>query len=81
MSTETKHTAHADAGRTRLRKTFVEKPDTVIKLPEGRKMTLWAVWKLPPCREGMIRSHPLSVSEGTEGWPKKGTPMFRDALV
>ena len=40
MSTETKHTAHADAGRTRLRKTFVEKPDTVIKLPDGRTMTL-----------------------------------------
>ena len=60
MSTETKQTAHADAGRTRLRKIFVEKPDTVIKLPEGRTMTLWAVWKLPPCREGMIRSHPLS---------------------
>ena len=58
MSTETKHTAHADAGRTRLRKTFVEKPDTVIKLPDGRIMTLW-VW----VRRGMRGRHPAPLLE------------------
>jgi hypothetical protein len=36
----TRHTQHAAQGRTRLKKSFVEKPDTVVKLPDGKTLTL-----------------------------------------
>eukprot|EP00195_Chlamydomonas_chlamydogama_P003123 CAMPEP_0202915718 /NCGR_PEP_ID=MMETSP1392-20130828/66448_1 /ASSEMBLY_ACC=CAM_ASM_000868 /TAXON_ID=225041 /ORGANISM="Chlamydomonas chlamydogama, Strain SAG 11-48b" /LENGTH=271 /DNA_ID=CAMNT_0049607855 /DNA_START=118 /DNA_END=933 /DNA_ORIENTATION=- len=36
----TKHTVHGSTGKTRLRKSFVEKPDTLIHLPDGQTLTL-----------------------------------------
>ncbi|KAG1663630.1 hypothetical protein FOA52_011685 [Chlamydomonas sp. UWO 241] len=35
-----RHATHAAQGHTRLRKSFLEKPDTLVKLPDGRTMTL-----------------------------------------
>lgn len=36
-----RHSAHAAQGKMRMRKGFVEKPDTIVQLPDGRTMTLW----------------------------------------
>ncbi len=38
--TDTKQTARAEAGKTRLTRSIVEKPDTVVHLPDGKTMTL-----------------------------------------